>query len=129
MKYSKDMKLLKQVHQQHKKDFEFKNSEKIETMNKENQILLDRLLHISTKQNPKSVSRKTKKPTFLQASNSQNTIPFRQRSVRPKSLNLNARLIEDQKIREENIKIAQSLYTKKPVLDFKALKEEYVNHK
>ena len=41
------MKLLKQLHEQHKKDFEFKNSEKIDSLNKENQLLLNRLLEIS----------------------------------------------------------------------------------
>ena len=41
------MQLLKQLHNQHKKDFEFKNSEKIDTLNKENQLLLNRLLEIS----------------------------------------------------------------------------------
>ena len=41
------------MHDQHRKDFEFKNLEKIDNLNKENQIkegeiLLNRLLEIST---------------------------------------------------------------------------------
>uniref|UniRef100_A0A7S3KSA7 Uncharacterized protein n=1 Tax=Euplotes crassus TaxID=5936 RepID=A0A7S3KSA7_EUPCR len=105
------------------------NSEKIEALNKENQMLLDRLLHISSKTGNKSLKRKTKRKDNVKTSNSHNTLAYRHRSVRPKSLNLQARIIEDQKIREENIKIAQRLFTKKPVLDFKALKDQYVEHK
>ena len=59
-KYNKEVKMMKQMHDQRRKDFEFKNLEKIENMNKENQILLNRLLEISTV-NHKSVARGKKK--------------------------------------------------------------------
>ena len=47
-KYSKDFIVLKQMHYQRRKNFEFKNVEKTENLNKENQILLNRLLEISS---------------------------------------------------------------------------------
>ena len=120
--------MIKQMHNQHKKDFEFRNIEKMEHLNKENQILLNRLLEIQAPQHAKSVARKHKK-SELPTSQSERHLPIKRKAFRPKSLNLHARIINDQKIREENIKLAQRLFSKKAVLDFKGLKQEYVHHK
>ena len=44
--YGKDIEILKQMHDQRRKDFEFKMIQNNMKLNKENQILLDRLLHV-----------------------------------------------------------------------------------
>ena len=44
--YGKDIGILKQMHYQRRKDFEFKMIQNNMKLNKENQILLDRLLHV-----------------------------------------------------------------------------------
>ena len=44
--YGKDIGILKQMHDQRRKDFEFKMIQNNMKLNKENQILLDRLLHV-----------------------------------------------------------------------------------
>ena len=118
---------MKQMHDQRKKDFEFKNIEKISTLNKENQVLLNRLLEISST-HPQKRTKTKKRKTNIHISASEKHLQPR-RSFRPRSLNLQARIIEEQKIREENIRMAQRLFDKKPVLDFKSLKDEYVHHK
>mmetsp|Transcript_10300 Transcript_10300/g.11537 ORF Transcript_10300/g.11537 Transcript_10300/m.11537 type:complete len:98 (+) Transcript_10300:198-491(+) len=92
------------------KDFEFKNLSKVEALNKENQILLNRLLEISTS-NPRSVVRKKKHSEF-RVDNTLRKKDNNQREIRPRSLNLHFRILEDQKIREENIRMAQRLFDK-----------------
>ena len=88
--------------------------------------MLNRLLDITA---VKSKTYKKRKKQTLAQSASERQMSVQKRAFRPKSLNINARLQEDQKIREENIKMAQRLFSRKPVLDFQSLKHEYAHHK
>ena len=87
------------------------NIEKTENLNKENQFLLNRLLEISTNSHKTASFNKFNKSEFSIGSLNRN-MSVHKRDFRPRSLNLNNRINEDQKIREENIKIAQRLFSK-----------------
>ena len=135
--YGKDIEILKNMHNQRKKDFEFKSIERNMHLNKENQKLLNRLLQVhkpTQKRHTRSTvrgatRRKNKGNKEFASVPSEQHLALKQKPFRPKSLNINVRINNDMKIREENIRMAKRLVDRKPVLDFKSLKNEYLVHK
>lgn len=121
------------MHNQRKKNFEFKNIEKSMQLNKENQLLLNRLIQVHNKGHHNRSVARVDRQKKLSVENphmySEANLALKSRPFRPRSLNINARMYNDMKIREENIRIAKRLFDKKPVLDFKSLKEEFLAHK
>mmetsp|Transcript_10122 Transcript_10122/g.11368 ORF Transcript_10122/g.11368 Transcript_10122/m.11368 type:complete len:103 (-) Transcript_10122:282-590(-) len=102
--------MLKQMHEQRRKDFEFRSLEKIEALNKENRMMMTRLIEVSSTN--KNFGKAKRKKSEFRASQSERAIGPQHRPFRPRSLNFHLRVSEDQKIREENIRMAQRLFDK-----------------
>ena len=104
---------------------EFKTNEKNIIINKDNQILLNKLVEISAGK-WSSINQERNKPGAGTASRQNKT--NNSRSVGPTSLNMLVRKKETERIEKENHAFAKRLFDKQAILNKKKMDQEWLDH-